>query len=141
VHTYNSWVTEEALAENDKAWQKKLDVEIDKHLDYVAALEVARAKAVAEGAANAKAKEDKHRLEIAKLTEAFNARKRSDVNVSVLNSAASHSCGTSEAANKYAAQLGRNYKQCELDLGRAIEIARDSNKRAREASITVEALK
>jgi hypothetical protein len=147
IHSYNSYITEEALAENDKVWQKKLDAEQDKHLEFIAEIEVKRAAAVAKGMEDAKAKETKLKqafAEIQALTKARDTagRTRSELD-SVLNAitAGTGKCGQDSAECRFVTELRRSYASCERDLTVAIGIAGEANDRARKAQLTAEALK
>ena len=142
VHT---WIVEDALTANDKEWQVKLDKEVDKHLDYVAAQEVLRAKVLADGLKDANEREIKYRQAVAQIA-AISAqrdsygRSKSELDSVLKSISSSGPCDLTNAQCRFVTELRRGYASCERDLTTAIGVAGQTNDRARKAELAVKAL-
>ena len=138
VASYNSWVIEEALAENDAAWLAKLSKEQEKLLDYIAAQEVARAKIIADNAKKVKDAQAKYDSAIRQVNVVSLDKSR----LARLLSAATAGSSAPDADGKCGAipRLQAAVRSCEQSLGQTITIARDAAARAFKASAGLEAL-
>lgn len=138
IASYNEWVIEEALQKNDKEWSTKLDEEKEKHVDYIAAQEVERAKLVAENAKKVKDAQAKYDDAIRQVNVVSADKSR----LAGLLAAATRDNSTPDADGKCGAvpRLQGALQSCEQSLGRTITIARDAATRAFKASAGLEAL-
>lgn len=145
VHTYNSWVIEDAIDQNDKEWTVKLDAEVDKFDKYKKEqLALSEEKIKKEKDRAEKAEKDYHLAvqEIAKVSAKRDSygKSRDDLE-RVLNSiSAGGPCDTTNNQCRFVTELRRGYASCERDLTTAIGIAGQTNDRARKAELGIKAL-
>lgn len=146
IASYNEWVIEEALAENDKAWTIKLTEEKDKHLKYVLDQEALRAKLIADN--DRKVKDDQYKYnkaleEVAKVSAQRDSIGRSHASLtSMLDSiAAGSACTAGVSYCRVISGLRDTLQKCELGFDRALKIAGQEADRARRSSAAADALK
>jgi hypothetical protein len=145
VHSYNSWVTEEALDANDAEWTVKLTAEKAKLTDYVAGQEVARATAIADALKRAKEAEEKYaklKLEAAKLSALRDSTRSPNVGVRLdaVTSSASAQGDLGESCRRSIRGLSAALRASEQRFESAMGIASSESERARSAASAAQAL-